>query len=89
MDHGSRDCYTFTPSSDSVPLEEADTGIDFEREASHFASKLLVPRAWLERAVIEDELTIQELRDRFEATPEVMFIAIDSVRGLLDKVRTT
>jgi Zn-dependent peptidase ImmA (M78 family) len=89
MKHGTRECYSFTASVDSVPMDEADTGINFEQEANNFASKLLVPREWLKKAVLEDDLTIQELRDVFEATPEVMFIALDSTKGLLDKVRTS
>lgn len=86
MAHGSHECYEGTPTVAPVSLDEADTSVDFEAEADAFADELLIPTAWLRHAVIDEELTISELRQRFEATNEVMFIALKN-RRLLNKVR--
>lgn len=88
MEHGSQACYMGSIAIEAVPLDEADTGVDYEAEADAFADALLIPKDWLRRAVIDEELTITELREAFEATPEVMFIALKNARGLLNKVRT-
>lgn len=88
LEHGSQACYSGSIAIEPVPLDEADTGVDYEREADAFADALLIPEVWLRKAVIEDELTIKELRELFKATPEVMFIALKNTRGLLNKVRT-
>ena len=87
MEHGSQACYMGSISVEAVPLDEADTGVDFEAEADAFADALLIPKDWLKRAVIEEELTIDELCEAFEATKPVMFIALGNTRGLLNKVR--
>jgi Zn-dependent peptidase ImmA (M78 family) len=86
MEHGSRACFEGSPSYEAVAIDEADTGVDFEAEADAFADELLIPKAWLRTAVIDDGLTIAELRTRFEATGEVLFIALERNR-LLNKVR--
>jgi Zn-dependent peptidase ImmA (M78 family) len=86
MEHGSRACFEGLPSYEAVAIDEADTGVDFEAEADAFADELLIPKAWLRAAVIDDALTIAELRTRFEATGEVLFIALERHR-LLNKVR--
>lgn len=70
-----------------MPLEEADTGVDFEREASAFASELLIRREWLKKAILEDEMPLSELIDYFDSTKDVLIIAISNTSGLLDKVR--
>jgi hypothetical protein len=86
LEHGDRACYD-TPVYESTPLDEADTGINFEREASAFASFLLVPRSWL-RSAVERGATLGELQSRFEITKPVLWIAIQDAR-LINKVRVS
>lgn len=88
MEHGSQECYMGSIAVEAVPLDEADTGVNYEAEADAFADALLIPKEWLRRAVIDEGFTIDELREAFEATAPVMFIALDNTRGLLNKVRT-
>jgi Zn-dependent peptidase ImmA (M78 family) len=78
LDHGDQSCY-LDYVADSAPLDEIDSGPDYEREASEFAGRLLVPREWLIDAV-DRELTPPELRQLFKVSREVLFIALDRER---------
>lgn len=73
LDHGGCDGYG-EPSYDDHPLDEADTGIDYEREADVFASFLLVPRSWLQRDV-RSGVRVAELLPRYGISKTVLFIA--------------
>jgi len=87
MNHGTPECFLGGLSVDSMPLEEADMGVNFESEANAFASELLIRREWLKKAILEDEMPLSELIDYFDSTKDVLIIAISNTAGLLDKVR--
>ena len=80
LDHGDQRCFA-EPSTASVPLEEADLGVDYEREANDFAGRLLVPGPWLRKAVA-DRRSVDEMMTMFMATKSVLLIAIQRERLL-------
>ena len=80
LDHGDQLCFA-EPAATSVPLEEADLGVDYEREANDFAGRLLVPGPWLRKAVA-DGRSIDDMLAMFMATKSVLLIAIQRERLL-------
>lgn len=80
LGHGDQHCFT-EPTTASVPLDEADLGVDYEREANDFAGRLLVPGPWL-RAAVRDRLSVDEMMTMFKATKSVLLIAIERERLL-------
>jgi Zn-dependent peptidase ImmA (M78 family) len=72
------------PSAEDFPLEEADTGIDYEREATYFAACLVVPRDWLKRDIAQFGLS--ELVARYDAARSTVIIAATNYR-LFPKLR--
>ncbi|MEX0629627.1 MAG: ImmA/IrrE family metallo-endopeptidase [Chloroflexota bacterium] len=80
LEHGDQLCFA-EPTAASVPLEEADLGVDYEREANDFAGRLLVPGPWLRKAVA-DGRSIDEMMAMFMATKSVLLIAIQRERLL-------
>jgi hypothetical protein len=83
LEHGDQRCFA-EPSVAAVALEDADVGVDYEREANEFAGRLLVPGSWLRRAVSERR-SINELMAIFMATKSVLLIAVQRER-LLNKL---
>lgn len=73
LGHGSCDSYG-EPTFDDHPLDEADTGIDYEREADVCASFLLVPRAWLQSDV-KRGMRVAALLTTYGISRTVLFIA--------------
>jgi Zn-dependent peptidase ImmA (M78 family) len=67
------------PSADDFPLEEADTGIDYEREATYFAACLIVPRDWLKRDITAGR-GLAELIARYDAARSTVIIAATTYR---------
>lgn len=67
------------PSAEDFPLEEADTGIDYEREATYFAACLLVPRDWLKRDIAAGR-GLTELMARYDAARSTLIIAAGTYR---------
>ena len=61
------------------PEYSADPRKELENEASHFASVLLVPPAWL-RADVKQGYSIEELVERYDVSREVIFIALKEQR---------
>jgi hypothetical protein len=80
LEHGDQRCFA-EPTAASVPLDEADVGVDYEREANDFAGRLLVPGPWLRKAVA-DHVSIDEMMRMFMATKSVLLIAIERERLL-------
>jgi Zn-dependent peptidase ImmA (M78 family) len=73
------------PSAEDFPLEEADTGIDYEREASYFAACLLIPRAWL-RKDLDAGRGLAELMLRYGVARSTIILAATTYR-LFTKLR--
>jgi len=71
---------------DAVSLSDALASFNPESTASAIAGQLLVPSAWLRRAVAEGRGVI-ELEELFDVTRSVLLIAIQRDR-LLGKVST-
>lgn len=80
LEHGDQRCFA-EPTAASVPLDEADVGVDYEREANDFAGRLLVPGPWLRKAVA-DRHSVNEMMEMFMATKSVLLIAIERERLL-------
>jgi hypothetical protein len=80
LEHGDQVCFA-EPTAASVPLEEADLGVDYEREANDFAGRLLVPGPWLRKAVAGGR-SIDDMMAMFMATKSVLLIAIQRERLL-------
>lgn len=75
MRHTSAACYAGEPSVSDVLLEDADSGVSFEREADAFAQAVLVPKEWLERALLRGAKP-KHLPDRFGVSERVIWIAL-------------
>lgn len=69
------------PSAEDFPLDEADTGIDYESEASYFAACLLVPKEWLRRDVTAGR-GMTELMERYQVARTTLLLAAKSHRLL-------
>lgn len=80
LEHGDQRCFA-EPTAASAPLDEADLGVDYEREANDFAGRLLVPGPWLRKAVA-DRHSVNEMMEMFMATKSVLLIAIERERLL-------
>lgn len=74
LGHGSACDGVGEPSATDFALDEADTGIDYEREATFFAACILVPREWLKRDVAAGR-GLTELMDRYEVARSTLIIA--------------
>ena len=80
LGHGDQQCFS-EPTTASVPLDEANVGVDFEREANDFAGRLLVPGPWL-RSAVKDHVPVADMMMMFMATKSVLLIAIERERLL-------
>lgn len=80
LGHGERSCY-LDFIAEFAPLDEIDSGPDYEAEANQFAGRLLVPRHWLLRA-LDGEPSLEDLRRQFGVSKEVAVIAIERERLL-------
>lgn len=69
-------------SAGDVPLEEADTGIDYESEANHFAACLLVPREWLRRDLDAGRCSVGELMARYQVARSTLLLVAKDYRVL-------
>jgi Zn-dependent peptidase ImmA (M78 family) len=67
------------PSATDFPLDEADMGIDYEREASLFAQCLLLPRDWVRRDVMAG-IGQAELLERYHVAKSTLHIAVTRYR---------
>ena len=86
LEHGGQECWNLGLAGESLPIDELDVGVDFEAEASRFASELLVPRAWC-RADLVKGLQPGDIAIRYRVSREVAFIAIDTYRFRLPRGR--
>jgi len=67
------------PAATDFPLDEADMGIDYEREASLFAQCLLLPREWVRRDVLAG-IGQAALLDRYGVAKSTLQIAVTRYR---------
>ena len=86
LDHGSVECYDTALISDSVPLDEADVGVDFESEANQFAGVLLIPRAEC-RNDLEAGAKYPDIATKYVVSLSATGIAIENYRFRLAKKR--
>lgn len=72
---------TYVDRSTSAFFRNAESGsgtVKEEREANRFAAALLMPAAWIERAIsdsslnLDDEIAVLDLAEQFEVSPQAM-----------------